>query len=630
MRQWSRASAVLIIVFAVAAFHTAVADERVITVRILPKVKLQTLRALAAATVPEEITLRLGDTLRSVVEREYGAVSEETAQKLMQLVREFNPDRDLDGPLSSDTSLILPSGPRWSTRVVQRIPFGSTVSQEAEEAMGTANELGAVKAANQSIPDLDKVAANTEVALPYATYFVSFRVRPERVAELDLIIQALLKDPAMQDPEATTDLWLVANWEFTAGSSCPALPPMTKYPPALDADALNLGVPEKRRAVLAVIDSGLAAREKFALWQNATEANGRDGEDDDKNHFVDDKFGCNIVAKGGFPDDTSHDPKYTSHGTHVAALATGRLMAPSVVKEFDRRVALLPLRIADDRGTILPQAVSDAVIYAARAGATVVNMSFAGAFSTTVEFCVEKTPEVLFVVAAGNGARGIGFNVDEVELYPARHARQFTNLLSVGAHDAEGKRACFSNYGATTIDVAAPGMFMASITRSGITAQLNGTSQAAAYVSFIAALLAAHGLPPAEVRSRIICTVDIDDQLRTEFFSGGRVNVRRAMHFDKDLVEDEQGNIFEGRIVAPAALQVAGISRPFNTIGRVRRGFDADGDRVTVIENGKPVHIPAVLPTDGVTITLERGGELVEIQLKTVTDIIPASSRRFP
>ena len=89
---------------------------------------------------------------------------------------------------------------------------------------------------------------------------------------------------------------------------------------------------------------------------------------------------------------------------------------------------------------------------------------------------------ILVVTAAGNN----GTNNDAVAQYPANY--NSPNVISVAASTQNGQLASFSNYGATTVDIAAPGVSIHSTMPNNTYAIYSGTSMAAPHVSAVAAL----------------------------------------------------------------------------------------------------------------------------------------------
>ncbi|MEA2650485.1 MAG: hypothetical protein QOI85_206, partial [Chloroflexota bacterium] len=239
--------------------------------------------------------------------------------------------------------------------------------------------------------------------------------------------------------------------------------------------------------VVAVLDDGvdfthpdLAGRQ----WINPGEI-AANGVDDDANGYIDDVNGWDFCND----DNTIHEGSET-HGTHVsgsiAANANGFGVvgvAPSVrimaVKIFDNGTAC---------GT--DQQAIDAIAYAADNGALIINASWGSlGASQSLGAAIEAVPDVLVVAAAGNGGTdGLGDDNDEIPFYPASY--DLPNVLSVAAVHNEGQLSTFSNFGATSVDLSAPGEDVLSSVVGGSFAYGDGTSMAAANATGVAALAA--------------------------------------------------------------------------------------------------------------------------------------------
>ncbi len=137
---------------------------------------------------------------------------------------------------------------------------------------------------------------------------------------------------------------------------------------------------------------------------------------------------------------------------------------------------------------------------------------------------------MLFIAAAGNGGKDkVGDNNDLIPHYPASYAN--ANVIAVGAVDRFDKLAAYSNYGAVSVDVGAPGSSILSTTPRGTYAYASGTSMATPHVSGLAALLHAYDplLAAADIKARILGTVVPLPALAGKSVTGGRVNAYRAL-----------------------------------------------------------------------------------------------------
>ena len=127
---------------------------------------------------------------------------------------------------------------------------------------------------------------------------------------------------------------------------------------------------------------------------------------------------------------------------------------------------------------------------------------------------------VVFVAAAGNES----VNNDVVRSYPASY--RFANVISVAAIDSAGTLARFSNFGRTTVDVAAPGVGILSTVPGGGYASFSGTSMATPHVSGVVALLVAQHpeYSAAQLVQRVLGTTKPLAGLAARTVTGGLVD----------------------------------------------------------------------------------------------------------
>jgi subtilisin family serine protease len=215
--------------------------------------------------------------------------------------------------------------------------------------------------------------------------------------------------------------------------------------------------------VVAVADSGVAYdHPEIApnLWTNPGERGRRKANhrDDDRDGRVDDWRGWDFV-------DTDNDPRdLNGHGTHVAGTIGARGDNGTGITGVAWKVKLMPLRVADTSGAVSSAAAVSAFDYAADHGAAIVNASFGSEeYSRALLDTVRRNPWTLFVTSAGNGGEdGVGDSNDEVPEYPC--AFSAPNLICVAASDRADGLAPFSNFGAASVDLAAPGVSTLSTT----------------------------------------------------------------------------------------------------------------------------------------------------------------------
>lgn len=232
--------------------------------------------------------------------------------------------------------------------------------------------------------------------------------------------------------------------------------PVIRAPEAWSVERNAAGV------VIAVIDTGvdyLHPDLKDNIWVNEAEAEGSDGVDDDDNGYVDDVYGWDFAGQYQFvtgDEDEDPDPMdVDGHGTHVAGIigAEGNNGLGVAGVSWNARIMALKVQ-ADGAEEMESWDVIHAIDYAIRNGAKIVNCSFGGEEDSSDEedaFARLKSAGILAVCAAGND----GLNIDVTESYPAGFA--LDNIISVAAGNQNDALAGFSNYGATSVDVMAPG-----------------------------------------------------------------------------------------------------------------------------------------------------------------------------
>jgi subtilisin family serine protease len=190
------------------------------------------------------------------------------------------------------------------------------------------------------------------------------------------------------------------------------------------------------------------------IWTNDVELNGTPGVDDDGNGYVDDVLGWDFVGGDSDPSD------YYFHGTHVAGTIAALGNNGTGITGVNWYASIMPLRIFGAFGYGDTAKAIEAILYAANNGAKVINASWGGGgFSQALYDAISYANDAgcLFVAAAGNGGDdGIGDDNDQIPFYPASYG--LPNIISVAATDHNDDLASFSNYGATSVDVGAPGV----------------------------------------------------------------------------------------------------------------------------------------------------------------------------
>lgn len=292
------------------------------------------------------------------------------------------------------------------------------------------------------------------------------------------------------------------------------------FPGVADVDVDGreaLGVATGGGVVVAVIDDGVDfSRPDLAgqAWVNPGESGGgkeNNNVDDDGNGYIDDVNGWDFCHD----DKTLHDVNDDFHGTHVSGTIAAKLDGAGIVG-VSPGVKIMALKfLGDDAACGWDDQAIAAIEYAKSFGVRISNNSWgrpAGApgEDTALRDAIDDSG-MLFVVSAGNS----GVNNDTSFLRAVPASFDLPNILSVAAIDNQGLLADFSNYGPTSVDVAAPGVDIASNipaydgTPAGYY-YLSGTSMASPHVTGIAALIGSQTPAlldaPTDLKKRILDT----------------------------------------------------------------------------------------------------------------------------
>lgn len=288
--------------------------------------------------------------------------------------------------------------------------------------------------------------------------------------------------------------------------------------------------------IVAVIDSGARMTHedlKDNLWVNVGEIPGN-GVDDDRNGYVDDVHGINAIDGTGSPEDDQ------GHGTHLSGIvgALGNNGKGSVGVAW--KVKIMPLKFIDSTGSGSTSDAIECIDYAIEQGAHVINASWGNVGqSFFLERAVRRARNagVVFVTAAGNNSD----DIEEVPNFPASYT--FDNILSVCATTERDGLVSFSNFGAVSVDLGAPGSTIYStFYRSDSDYEvMSGSSMSVGFVAGSVALLMAKYPDRAyqDWISAVTQTVDPLPALEGRTVTGGRLNLNSALHYLSRITEPD-------------------------------------------------------------------------------------------
>lgn len=319
---------------------------------------------------------------------------------------------------------------------------------------------------------------------------------------------------AVPDDPSFNDLWGLHNEGQSSGTADADID-------ALEAWGIETG---SQDVVVAVIDTGIDYNHIDLvdnMWTNEDEIPGN-GIDDDNNGYIDDYYGYDFAYNDSNPWD-GH-----AHGTHCAGTIGAVGNNQIGVVGVNHSVRMMAIKFLSDSGSGSTSNAIDAVMYGVDNGADILSNSWGGrAYSQALHDAIVYANQqgVLFVAAAGNDSS----NNDVYPQYPANY--DVPNVLSVAATDHNDALAGFSNYGVTTVDVAAPGVSILSTVPGNSYDSFNGTSMATPHVAGVAALLLARNpeLNSDQLKSMLMDSVDPVSGLSGYMVTGGRLNAYSAL-----------------------------------------------------------------------------------------------------
>lgn len=260
-----------------------------------------------------------------------------------------------------------------------------------------------------------------------------------------------------------------------------------------------------------------------------------DGVDNDGNGFVDDKNGWDFDGNNNTVYDGTFLGLFDQHGTHVSGTIGAKGGNGVGVAGVNWNVTIISAKFLGILGGNTANAVK-AIDYITnlktRHGLNIVatnNSWGGGGASQALHDAIIRgaRQNILFIAAAGNDTA----NNDATASYPANYSTTagagYDAVLSVASINNAGALSSFSNYGATTVDLGAPGDGIYSTTPRNKYGSLSGTSMATPHVTGGAALYASThpGATAQQIRNALLSSVVPTPSLAGKTTTGGRLNV---------------------------------------------------------------------------------------------------------
>ena len=269
------------------------------------------------------------------------------------------------------------------------------------------------------------------------------------------------------------------------------------------------------------------------------------------------------------------------HGTIVAGIIGAATDNSKGVAGIAQKVRLIPVKVMDSAGEGVSSDVAAGIVWATDNGADIINMSLGGTslvgnavLANAITYAFERN--VLIVAAAGNDSALVGADLDISPVYPVCADNGRNMILGVSATDINDKKANFSNFGRSCVDISAPGTAFfnnkndqkgllstyynpETPTRNNVYVFASGTSMATPIVTGIAVLLksALPDLSNTALRDRIIASVDTVDDLSPQSCLGdscagrmgsGRINAQKVLQAPTfttfNFLKDSIGRIY--------------------------------------------------------------------------------------
>lgn len=289
-----------------------------------------------------------------------------------------------------------------------------------------------------------------------------------------------------------------------------------------------------------IIDEGVGSHPDLAInvWTSPGEIAGN-GIDDDGNGYIDDTRGWDFAGN----DNTTFDGSQDDHATHVAGTIGAVGGNAQGVAGVNWNVTMIPAKFLGRNGGTTANAIK-AVDYLSdlktRYGINLVatnNSWGGGGFSQGLLDAINRGGDagILFIAAAGNGGRdGVGDNNDSTASYPSNYVCTSASgdcVIAVASITSTGTKSGFSNYGATTVDLGAPGSAIYSTLPGNkgtwTYGSYSGTSMATPHVTGAAALYASThpGATASQIKAAILSSVTPTASLAGRTVTGGRLNV---------------------------------------------------------------------------------------------------------
>lgn len=306
------------------------------------------------------------------------------------------------------------------------------------------------------------------------------------------------------------------------------------------ASAWANGYVGSSEVVVGIIDEGVQVLHPDLAanrWINPGEI-ANDGIDNDNNGYVDDVNGWDFVNNDSTIYDGGSTGSLDSHGTHVSGTIGGVGGNSLGVAGVNWNVKIISTKFLGANGGSTSNAVRalDYLTSLKTRAINPVNLIATnnswggGGYSQALLDAINRSGDagMLFVAAAGNSTT----NNDATASYPSNYvcttpSRASDCMIAVAAIGSTGGIASFSSYGATTVDLGAPGVGIYSSLPNNTYGSYSGTSMATPHVTGAVALCKSifPSITAAQIRSAVLSSTASTSSLISKTATGGRLDV---------------------------------------------------------------------------------------------------------
>jgi subtilisin family serine protease len=366
----------------------------------------------------------------------------------------------------------------------------------------------------EAIDDLDNADAaatvNDYLQLPEVEY-----AEPNYDIELDAAEGPLV--PVLPHDPQFTDQWALANSGQRGGKQGADISATLAWATTTGSD----------KVVVAVLDSGVDYTHEDLIQNMWMRPASIAPYQDNELGTIDDEHGFNAIDSASDPMDEN------GHGTHCAGIIGAEGENNIGIAGVNWKVQIMPLKFMNAGGFGTTKDAIAAINYVIDRKKAGVNVRVISASwgstqrSRALEDVIRKAYEndILFVAAAGNSTT----NNDRNPHFPSSY--NVPNVISVTALDRHDELAKFSNWGAKSVAIAAPGVDILSTWLGDAYEEKSGTSMATPVVSGVAALvLSEHPrMSVDDLKKKLLASTDPIVALKGKTVTGGRINAAKAL-----------------------------------------------------------------------------------------------------